>query len=198
MSAKDGEYEIKIGEGLDIDSKVDRPWEQRSRRAISEQSEMNSEISLKTIRRRLVSLQVVVCGLAMVAMVSAEVWSGGSESSMSLLKLCPNRPNCVSSWATEGPRKMDPIPYQGSIEEARQRLLEIIRSFDRSTVVRNDGNCLRVEFRSKIFSFIDDVEFVFDDASKLINFRSASRLGYYDFRVNRRRMQTIIRQFSLK
>ena len=177
---------------------IDRPREQRFRRAISEQSEMNSEIGLKTIRRRLVSLHVVVCGLAMVVMVSAEVWSGGSESSMSLLKLCPKRPNCVSSWAQEGPRKMDPIQYQGSIEEARQRLLEVIRTFDRAAVVRNTPNYLKAEFRSTIFSFIDDVEFEFDDASKLIHFRSASRLGYYDFGVNRRRMQRIIRQFSLK
>jgi uncharacterized protein (DUF1499 family) len=93
---------------------------------------------------------------------------------------------------------MDPIPYQGSIEESRQRLLEIIRSFDRATVVRNDGNYLKVEFRSAIFSFIDDVEFEFDDASKFIHFRSASRSGYYDFRVNRRRMEAIIQQFSLR
>ena len=198
MSVKDGEHEINIEKGLDIDSVADRHWEQRSIRAMSELSEMNSEIGLKTKRRRLVSLHIVVWCLAMVAMVSAEVWSGGSEFSMSLLKPCPNQPNCVSSLEPEGPRKMDPIQYQGSIEEARQRLLEVIRTFDRAAVVRNTPNYLKAEFRSTIFSFIDDVEFEFDDVSKLIHFRSASRLGYYDFGVNRRRMQRIIRQFSLK
>jgi len=93
---------------------------------------------------------------------------------------------------------MDPIRYQGSVEEVRQRLLEIILSFPRSTVVKDDGNYLKVEFRSAIFAFVDDVEFEFDDVSKLIHFRSASRQGYYDFGVNRRRMESVMMKFSSK
>ncbi len=111
---------------------------------------------------------------------------------------CPSRPNCVSSRAPEGPRRMDPIRYQDSLEEARQRLLEIILSFPRSTVVQDNGNYLKVEFRSAIFAFVDDVEFEFDNISKLIQFRSASRQGYYDFGVNRRRMEAVMVKFSSK
>ena len=93
---------------------------------------------------------------------------------------------------------MDPIRFQGSVEDARQRLLNIVQAFPRVTVVENSGNYLKLEVRSAIFSFVDDVEFEFDDVAKLIHFRSASRLGYYDFGVNRRRMETIIREFSGK
>lgn len=93
---------------------------------------------------------------------------------------------------------MDPIRYKGSVEESRQRVLEIVRSFPRVAVVASSGNYLKVEVRSAIFSFIDDVEFEFDDAAKLVHFRSASRLGYYDFGVNRRRMEAIIRKISGK
>jgi uncharacterized protein (DUF1499 family) len=93
---------------------------------------------------------------------------------------------------------MDPIRYQGSAEDARQRLLGIIRTFPRTTLIQKNGDYLKTQFRSAIFSFVDDVEFEFDDCSKLIHFRSASRLGYYDFGVNRRRMETISRQFSGK
>jgi uncharacterized protein (DUF1499 family) len=35
------------------------------------------------------------------------------------------------------------------------------------------------------------VEFVFDEGSKTIHFRSASRVGYGDLGVNRRRMENI-------
>jgi len=35
------------------------------------------------------------------------------------------------------------------------------------------------------------VEFVLDDSARVIHFRSASRTGYYDFGVNRKRMQEI-------
>jgi len=93
---------------------------------------------------------------------------------------------------------MDPIRFEGSVEDARQRLLNIVQAFPRVTVVENSGNYLKLEVRSAIFSFVDDVEFEFDDVPKLIHFRSASRLGYYDFGVNRRRMETIIREFSGK
>jgi uncharacterized protein (DUF1499 family) len=93
---------------------------------------------------------------------------------------------------------MDPIRYNGSVEETRQKLLDIIGTFPRTTVVQNVGNWLKVEFCSAIFSFVDDVEFEFDDAAKLVHFRSASRLGYYDFGVNRRRMEAIIREISGK
>ena len=90
---------------------------------------------------------------------------------------------------------MEPLHYRGSVEDARQRLLNIVQAFPRVTVVENSGNYLKLEVRSAIFSFVDDVEFEFDDVAKLIHFRSASRLGYYDFGVNRRRMETIIREF---
>jgi uncharacterized protein (DUF1499 family) len=91
---------------------------------------------------------------------------------------------------------MTPIQYQGSFEDARKRLLGIVRALRRVSVVEDSGNYLKVEVRSAFFSFVDDVEFEFDDTEKLIHFRSASRLGYYDFGVNRGRMETIIRQFS--
>lgn len=119
-----------------------------------------------------------------------------SQSPKSNIRSCPDRPNCVSSRAPEGPRKMDPIRYHGSVEDARRRILQIVSAFPRATVVENRGNYLKVGVRSAIFSFVDDVEFEFDDVAKLVHFRSASRLGYYDFGVNRRRMETIVRQFS--
>jgi uncharacterized protein (DUF1499 family) len=145
-----------------------------------------------------VSLPLVVFDLAFLAIGIAGDWAEGSESPKSLIRPCPNKPNCVSSRAPERLRRMDPIPYQGSVEEARQRLLDILGQFDRTSVVREAENYLKVEFRSAVCSFVDDVEFEFDYLSKLIHFRSASRLGYYDFGVNRIRMETVIRLFSGK
>ena len=44
---------------------------------------------------------------------------------------------------------------------------------------------------SLLARFVDDVEILFDDATKSIHFRSAARTGYYDFGVNRRRMEEV-------
>jgi uncharacterized protein (DUF1499 family) len=48
-----------------------------------------------------------------------------------------------------------------------------------------------VEFRSRFFRFIDDVEFLFVRQTQVVHVRSASRLGYSDFGVNRKRIEKI-------
>jgi uncharacterized protein (DUF1499 family) len=42
-----------------------------------------------------------------------------------------------------------------------------------------------------LFRFVDDVEFLADDAAKVIHVRSASRLGRSDLGVNRKRIELI-------
>jgi uncharacterized protein (DUF1499 family) len=76
---------------------------------------------------------------------------------------------------------MDSIECQGFVEDARRRILQIVRDFPRGAVVEDRCNYLKVEVRSAVFSLVDDVEFEFDDAAKVIHFRSASSLGNYDF-----------------
>jgi uncharacterized protein (DUF1499 family) len=71
------------------------------------------------------------------------------------------------------------------------RLAAILRELPRITIVAADGVYLRAESRSAIFRFVDDVEFLADEAAKVIHVRSASRLGSSDLGVNRRRVESI-------
>jgi uncharacterized protein (DUF1499 family) len=113
---------------------------------------------------------------------------------------CPRTPNCVSTEAPPGSSKrMDPIPYTGSLDAARARLLQILREYQRTRIVSDPGlepRYLKAECRSAVFRFVDDIEFVFDEGAKLIRFRSASRLGRKDFGVNRKRMEAIRAMFE--
>ncbi len=61
----------------------------------------------------------------------------------------------------------------------------------RTQLVEDDGDYLHVEFRSKLFRFVDDVQFVMDRKQSVIEVRSASRLGHSDLGVNRRRMEQL-------
>ncbi len=61
----------------------------------------------------------------------------------------------------------------------------------RTKLVEEDESYLHYEFTSLLLRFVDDVEFLFDDESKTIHFRSASRTGYGDLGVNRKRMEEI-------
>ena len=113
-----------------------------------------------------------------------------------VLAPCPDSPNCVSTQAEDTKHHMDPISYTGTLEQARQRLLKVISSMRRARVMVDKGNYIHVVFTSMIFRFKDDVEFAFDDRNKLINFRSASRVGYSDMGVNRKRMEEIKKRFE--
>lgn len=67
----------------------------------------------------------------------------------------------------------------------------IVRSLPRSTVKSATATCLHAEFRSAVFGFVDDAEFLADEPAGVIQVRSAARVGLNDFGVNRRRIETI-------
>ena len=111
------------------------------------------------------------------------------------LSPCPKSPNCVSSLSVEKSNYVEPLSYKGSQEEAREKLISVIDSMKRSEIVTAKTNYIHATFKSVLFGFLDDVEFSFDDERKSINVRSASRTGYYDLGVNRRRVEEIRRRF---
>jgi uncharacterized protein (DUF1499 family) len=110
---------------------------------------------------------------------------------------CPNKPNCVSSQdAADKQHYTEALTYSGDPAQAREWLEQAIHGMKRVQVVVREANYWRAEFSSALWGFVDDVEFLFDDNAKRIEVRSASRVGYSDLGVNRRRIQEIRRRFS--
>ncbi|MCK9391703.1 MAG: DUF1499 domain-containing protein [Syntrophales bacterium] len=109
----------------------------------------------------------------------------------SRLRPCPDRPNCVSSQSADPRHAIRPLSYQGTRPDANERLLKLLGSMPRVQVVTATPDYIHAKFASRVFRFVDDVEFVFDGADKNIQVRSAARLGYSDFGVNRKRVETI-------
>lgn len=112
-------------------------------------------------------------------------------SVMKLLRPCPSSPNCVSTLAQDKRHAIAPFRYRKSRGDAKEALKEVIRALPRATLIKEDESYLCYEFTSLLLRFVDDVEFLFDDETKTIHFRSASRTGYGDFGVNRRRMEDV-------
>ena len=113
-----------------------------------------------------------------------------------MLPPCPSTPNCVSTRATDAIHAIAPIAYRGSAEEAMVRIAAIVEAMPRATIVERKPTSMRVEFRTRLFRFVDDVMFEIDDAKKTIEFRSASRVGRNDLGVNSKRMETIRARFA--
>ena len=104
---------------------------------------------------------------------------------------CPNSSNCVSSQAADEKHRIAPLTYKGSRAEALEKLNEIVANMDRATIITDTEYYLHAEFRSRWFKFVDDVEFWMPDDKAIIHIRSASRVGYSDFGVNRKRAERI-------
>jgi uncharacterized protein (DUF1499 family) len=104
----------------------------------------------------------------------------------------------VSSLAANQKKFIEPISYEGEKTVAQKELLAVLKSFKSARMVRVEEDYIHAEFVSSFFKFVDDVEFYFDPAQKLIQVRSASRTGYSDLGVNRRRIEAIRKQFDQK
>jgi len=112
------------------------------------------------------------------------------------LSPCPGTPNCVSSQGKNLQHRVQPITFKGTQEHAKERLHRVINSMSGTRIITQDFLYWHVEFTTQLLRFIDDVEFYFDGTQSLIHVRSASRQGYWDLGVNRKRVKTIRSRFE--
>jgi len=109
---------------------------------------------------------------------------------------CPSSPNCVSSAATDPGHRVEPLAFVGRPDVALGRLRDTIAAMPRARVTSSTDWSLHAEFTSRLFRFVDDVDCVLDVAASVIHIRSASRTGYSDLGVNRKRVEQIRADFA--
>jgi uncharacterized protein (DUF1499 family) len=110
---------------------------------------------------------------------------------------CPGRPNCVISQGGDERHHIDPIAYEGEKAAAVELIRQVVQEMAGTRILTQTDHYLHVEFRSKMMGFVDDVEFFFPDTA-VIHMRSASRVGYSDFGVNRKRLEKIRAVFQTR
>lgn len=115
--------------------------------------------------------------------------SGGVKDGK--LAACPNSPNCVVSFQYENDHYVRPLNVNAANkEEAKHKLMKVLRTMKRVKVVRNEGDYVHAEFRTSMMRFVDDVEFLVLD-NGTIGVRSASRMGFTDFGKNEKRVESL-------
>ena len=107
------------------------------------------------------------------------------------LSPCPSTPNCVVSQKTDETHQIEPIEYKSDRQTAKETLLKVLSVVPETIVVEEKKDYIRTESRSKLMGFVDDGEFYFPAEEKVIQIRSAARLGESDLGVNRRRLEQI-------
>jgi uncharacterized protein (DUF1499 family) len=108
------------------------------------------------------------------------------------LPLCPNSPNCVSSQAAmDDSHFIAPFKIMADTQQTWASLKQALLSQPRTVITQETTEVLDAEATSLIFRFVDDVKVILDAENKLIHIRSASRVGYGDFGVNRNRVEQL-------
>jgi uncharacterized protein (DUF1499 family) len=112
------------------------------------------------------------------------------------LARCPASPNCVSSQAGDNGSLIAPLRYHVSPQLAWDALVAVVSAQPRATLVTRQAGYLHAEFRSALFRFVDDVEFLAAADEPVIHVRSASRVGYWDLGANRARVERLRQEFQ--
>jgi uncharacterized protein (DUF1499 family) len=107
------------------------------------------------------------------------------------LSACPASNNCVVSQNADDKHAIDAIAYHVDRNAAKETLLKVLTVVPRTQVIEQTDNYIHALSKSRIFQFIDDVEFYFPADESVIHVRSASRVGESDLGVNRRRIEQI-------
>ncbi|KAA3475355.1 M-phase inducer phosphatase [Gossypium australe] len=137
----------------------------------------------------------------------------GVQKNTPALALCPSTKNCISTsenvsdithytppWNYNGGRtRKKPVSREMAMEE----LLQVIKSTkpDKYTpkIVEKKDDYVLVEYESPILGIVDDVEFWFPPGKKsMVEYRSASRIGDFDFDVNRKRIKALRMELEKK
>ena len=110
---------------------------------------------------------------------------------------CPVQPNCVSSTDSRPGQRVDPIGLDGNShgDEVMAKVKQAASSLPGGRLVAQDSSYCRFVFTSRWLRFRDDMEFQLEDGTGLLHIRSASRVGYSDLGVNRRRVETFRKRF---
>lgn len=104
---------------------------------------------------------------------------------------CPNKPNCVSSFATDPAHRIDPLAIRGRPDVAWAALRALLDGDPRVESVDADGNYIHAVFVTPLMRYRDDAEFLLQPDGGQIAVRSASRVGYGDMGANRKRIESI-------
>lgn len=114
------------------------------------------------------------------------------------LSPCPSYPACVSSQSAENDTDhyVKPIGNDVSVAAAKQKIEEIAGQLAGAVLIESTDQYLNYEIKVAPFGFVDDLEFYFHGDNLPIEVRSSARVPYYDFNVNRDRVESIRSAFE--
>ena len=84
-----------------------------------------------------------------------------------------------------------PLPLRGDGPATLAKIKAVLATMDGAQVVKSEPDYLYAQYTTRLMKFVDDVEFWYDPTARVIQVRSASRVGKGDMGVNRKRIEAV-------
>jgi uncharacterized protein (DUF1499 family) len=148
---------------------------------------------------KLLLMVILVLPMAVVLFLAVLSWTARPPQTgleQGRLRPCPDTPNCVSSEEdADAEQQIAPLVLKPELPQSWSLLGKAVE-LEGGRVVRDEAGYLHATWTSRWFRFVDDMELRLDEAAAVVHMRSASRAGYSDLGVNRRRLESLRRRFQ--
>lgn len=126
----------------------------------------------------------ILCLLALPLMINTKVQADSAELP------CPESPNCVSSLVS-GKQNIPPLYFHNTDNtQIKERLVNTLQSWPNAEVISSNEQVVITVFTTPWLKFKDDLILIIRPDGR-VDVRSSSRIGYYDFGANRRRVELL-------
>ena len=137
--------------------------------------------------------------IAYVGMINVIYFLAPNKKWTEFPKKCNIKTKCtrVAESNTRG-YGLKPINLEYSIDYVQKEIIKIIETKPRMKIINDSSGFIHATDVTPFFRFYDDIAIkIFEDNGKaIIWLQSQSRLGYYDFQVNEKRIQALHQKIS--
>ncbi len=109
-----------------------------------------------------------------------------------------SRPNSVSTQTDKNSKRVEAIPFELAPAQQMSKVASVLEAMPGAKIKQQADAYLYAVFTSPLMRFKDDVEVYLDTEAKLVHFRSASRVGYSDLGVNRKRYEEFAKRLAIQ
>jgi uncharacterized protein (DUF1499 family) len=149
---------------------------------------------------RLITILAIFAVVAVIALlVMGKISTQGQAPGVvdGRLTRCPDMPNCVcSEYPNDSAHYIRALELPEQFAKNDNAMIIAIITESGGVIIAEQADYIAATFASTMFGFVDDLEIRFDIDAGLIHFRSASRVGYGDMGINRKRVESIQLQFK--
>lgn len=107
------------------------------------------------------------------------------------LREIPNKQNAVSTQTAYDDKKIEPLPMKASLKASKDAMKYAFEQYGDIVIENENVNYIYAIATTGTMKYHDDIEVYFDDKKGVVEYRSASRAGYGDMGLNRKRFNEL-------